>query len=266
MPGSSLVQSLLRGIDIVELLSQSGEGLSLRDIASAMRLKAPTAHNLVRTLQARGFVDRQSDPVRYRVGARVAMLGNLSSRRALHDRAAGELRHLASSFPQAIVTLAERAGSQMIVTLRIDPAHPGMLQRPQGLALNLYATASGLVCQAWAAADDLAAMRMASPFWETGAPLWKDTERLDAFLSDVRAKGCASGEFKGEGVFKVGAPVFGRGGDLDGVLGSAIPAAALEAPRRRELIDSLVAAARRISAPDESGVGAQDEGKREKDP
>ena len=56
MANSDLVQSLLRGLDIVELLAAHPEGMRLNDLADATGLKKPTAHNLLRTLCARDFV------------------------------------------------------------------------------------------------------------------------------------------------------------------------------------------------------------------
>ena len=58
MANSDLVQSLLRGLDLVEMLADHPEGLHLNDIAAKSGLKKPTAHNLLRTLCARGFAAR----------------------------------------------------------------------------------------------------------------------------------------------------------------------------------------------------------------
>ena len=53
MPHSSLVQSVCRAIDISEHIAQSETGLTLSELAGAMKLKQPTVHNLVRTLVAK---------------------------------------------------------------------------------------------------------------------------------------------------------------------------------------------------------------------
>ena len=67
MANSDLVQSLLRGLDLVKLLAAHPEGAHLNDLAEATGLKKPTVHNLLRTLCARGFAARD-DAGRYVVG------------------------------------------------------------------------------------------------------------------------------------------------------------------------------------------------------
>src|SRR6187549_828661 len=74
MPHNELIQSLLRAVDVIELVAQSERGLSLGEVCNALGLKQPTAHNLIRTLVARDFVEKTTSPVRYRLGSAVARL------------------------------------------------------------------------------------------------------------------------------------------------------------------------------------------------
>ena len=50
MPGTELVQSVERALDILELVSDAENGLRLNEIASRINLKNSTVHNLIRTL------------------------------------------------------------------------------------------------------------------------------------------------------------------------------------------------------------------------
>ena len=56
MPGSALVQSVVRGLDLVRLLAESDGGMEFTHILAVTGLKRPTAHNLLKTLASRGFV------------------------------------------------------------------------------------------------------------------------------------------------------------------------------------------------------------------
>ena len=60
MPHSELVQSLLRGLDILRHISSRPDGMRLNELAAVTGLKKPTLHNLLRTLAARGFVFKDS--------------------------------------------------------------------------------------------------------------------------------------------------------------------------------------------------------------
>ena len=80
MANSDLVQSLLRGLDLVEMLADHPEGMYLNDLAARAGLKKPTAHNLLRTLVSRGFAARD-EAGRYTAGPALAaeeglLLGN----------------------------------------------------------------------------------------------------------------------------------------------------------------------------------------------
>lgn len=61
MANKDLVNSLLRGMDMVKLIGRSPRGLRLNEVAAAMDLKVPTAYNLLRTLQAGGFLDKRNN-------------------------------------------------------------------------------------------------------------------------------------------------------------------------------------------------------------
>lgn len=52
------VQSVERALDLLETLGRAGQALSLADIAQQTGLAAPTAHRLLRTMQARGYVNQ----------------------------------------------------------------------------------------------------------------------------------------------------------------------------------------------------------------
>ncbi len=71
----TLIQSLQRGLDILELLSKRDTPVGVSEIARETGLKIPTAHNLLRTLFARGYVCQEVGGQRYRLGIPCARLG-----------------------------------------------------------------------------------------------------------------------------------------------------------------------------------------------
>jgi len=54
------VKSAARVLDVLELLSRSAQPLSLKDIAAALALPKSSAHGLLHTLLARGYVERDT--------------------------------------------------------------------------------------------------------------------------------------------------------------------------------------------------------------
>lgn len=74
MPHSDLVQSVTRAVAILELVAGSPASMSLKEICEALGLKVSTAHNIVRTLIAKGLLAGSARPVRYMLGPAVGRL------------------------------------------------------------------------------------------------------------------------------------------------------------------------------------------------
>lgn len=235
MAGSDLVQSLLKGLDILALAGESDGGVRLSDICEHQGLKASTAHNLVRTLAARSFLTK-TEAGRYIPGSAVDELVRRKGESRLMQRAKTVVRRLSDFLPEATVTFAVVEGGDIVVALRMSPDRPGTLQQNRERTFNLYANASGLVLQAFGSDSQLTALRHRFPFQEYGALLWHTQERLREYLDEVRRCGYAERPFAEREIFRVAAPVWAADGTkrteglsgtgnsgLAGTLGISIP-------------------------------------------
>ncbi|GAA4926538.1 IclR family transcriptional regulator [Streptomyces coeruleoprunus] len=70
------IQSLERAAAMLRLLAGGERRLGLSDIASSLGLAKGTAHGILRTLQAEGFVEQDVASGRYQLGAELLRLGN----------------------------------------------------------------------------------------------------------------------------------------------------------------------------------------------
>ncbi|GAA3728512.1 IclR family transcriptional regulator [Streptomyces tremellae] len=70
------IQSLERAAAVLRLLAGGERRLGLSDIASSLGLAKGTAHGILRTLQAEGFVEQEAASGRYQLGAELLRLGN----------------------------------------------------------------------------------------------------------------------------------------------------------------------------------------------
>lgn len=70
------IQSLERAAAMLRLLAGGERRLGLSDIASSLDLAKGTAHGILRTLQAEGFVEQDAASGRYQLGAELLRLGN----------------------------------------------------------------------------------------------------------------------------------------------------------------------------------------------
>ncbi len=244
MAGSDLVQSVIRGLDILRVVGAAGNGIRLNEVAATMNLNVTTTHNLVRTLAARGFVEKNG-PQLY-LGPAVPQLGDLFHNSSITRQAEGAMRRLANVLPDAVVTFGRPSGSEIVVTRRLSPDQPGRLQKPSDRTFNLYANASGLLCLAMLDEERLEPILVRYPFVEFGAHLWRDQARLDEFLDTVRLEEYAALPFDDRGRFRVAAPVFGGGGELAACLGVCMHTDG-KAKVKKQMLNELVKAAETIS-------------------
>jgi len=71
---SNLVKSAARTLDILELIVEFPEGLTLTDISQALDIPLSSMHALVETLVERGYLARDSNTLRYMTGSRFIKL------------------------------------------------------------------------------------------------------------------------------------------------------------------------------------------------
>ncbi len=249
MPHSDLVQSVSRSIDILELLAGSEEGMTLQGISGSLGVQPPTAHNLLRTLLARGFVSKSTRPVRYRLGDRLLEIAGIQGSRQMLEQAEQQMRVLLAQCAPATVTLAEATGGQIAISLRLSRERPRILERPRGRVLHPYGSASALLFQAFWCLEERAAFRDQHPFREMGAHLWETPDHLDAYLDEVRRLGVAVPPWTREdALLAMAAPVWGAHHELAAALGASTPTRELNPTGRAALLDGLVAGARSLSA------------------
>lgn len=255
MPHSDLVQSLLRAVDVIELVAQSERGLSLGEVCNALGLKQPTAHNLIRTLIARDFVEKTQSPVRYRLGAAVARLAEERQNHTVVRQASAMMTDLFERFrgllparldPQEEATLSfsQYVGGEVVMLLRLRMQRPGVLERPKH-TMSAYQSAAPLTFQAFWSPEELEDYRRRHPFLDQGAPIWKQQEKLDGFLARVREVGYCQPPITPPGQFRVAAPVFGEGHRLVGVLGAGIWVEKLTVDTKR-LVKEMLETSRHI--------------------
>ena len=73
------IQSVQRALSILELFSYARPDLSLAEISQELGLAKATAHNLIRTLEGKGFLSQDLQTRRYRLGSRLLALGAIMS-------------------------------------------------------------------------------------------------------------------------------------------------------------------------------------------
>lgn len=224
MPSSELVQSVTRALLILEHLAGVEDGMTLQQLCQELDLKSPTVHNLLRTLAARGYVERLSEPARYRLGPTLIDLTDQYRHQTTQRMAARAVSQVFARFSFARVTYAEAERGDIVLKLRMTPERPGLLERPWHSVMLAYVSASVLVFQAYWPEDQRELYDSKYPFEIYGVHIWGDADRAACFLDEVRRKGYAAPPPDANGLYRLAVPIFNAEHALLGVLGAAFNA------------------------------------------
>ncbi len=186
MPNSELVQSVIRALDMLSAVAASPNGLRLNDVAQATGVKATTAHNLLRTLAARGYVYKDANGSYY-LGSAVYERAQWKERQALVIRAAVALPRVAELIPEAVLTFSCLTPDAARCILRMSPDRPMEVQHPLELVYHPYISATAICLQA--TAPNALQYEHQWPFEECGASCWKNQEEFMAVKNRVRMDG-----------------------------------------------------------------------------
>jgi DNA-binding IclR family transcriptional regulator len=255
--GGAFIQSLGRGLRILELVGARPEGVSLGGLAASLGLGKPTVHNLARTLVTTGYLVQRPSPARYLLGpALFALAGNEQRRPSLRDRAAVEIAALVADFPGTIVLLAEPAGAEIRVTVRATPGGAGV-ERPENRFLAPYGSATSLLFLAYWEPARRRAHQERHPLWESAGHRWTDEAALEAYLRRTRQAGHAElSVSEGKGLL-LSAPVLSERGEFLAALGLAHHGPRpVSAKRRADLRARLLASAARLTSGEPPAPGA----------
>ena len=217
-------QSLERGLDILELIEAEGAELGVRELARRAELSPTIVQRLISSLALRGYIEKNSETSRYRLGHRSLSLGASSERTfdyALSARRELELLsrdHALNGFVSVL------RGGRAIYVLAVQADGPIAIKVNPGSEMPLHSTSAGKVLLA--ALPDAEARKLVghrrlvaiTPHTVT------DPAALLSSLPKVRRQGFATvNEENIPGVLSVGAPIRDRNGQVVAALSVAFP-------------------------------------------
>ncbi|AIA01087.1 IclR family transcriptional regulator [Streptomyces albulus] len=258
-----MVQAVHRAIHVLRELATATPRLGVTELADRVGVAKPTAHALLRTLEAEGLVVQDRESGKYQLGPGLVTLGNayLDSHE-LRTRSVTWADRLASQSEAAVWAGILTDGQVLVVHHAFRPG--GAVQVLEtGASLPWHACALGKAIAAFLPAAGRGALLAGALPRVTGFSL-DDPERLEAQLDRVRETGYAVDENELTlGDAGIAAPVFDRTGEVVGGLGLVGPVERLMAEStRQEHAIAVREAARSLSrdlgAPRNAGLHACD--------
>lgn len=185
-----MVQSLLRGVELLKLISSSPDGLRLNELCAAAGLKKSTVHNLMRTLCFCNFAFKDANS-RFHIGPAVQEIAEGTPERSKLRHTRSAMQKLRERFPGCTITLAVLAGAEIRCLLRVTPRTPGVVQFPGRRYFMPYVSASAILLQSLYP-ERAALLEQQYPFEEYGAGLWGTPENFSAAKERVVQRGFCS--------------------------------------------------------------------------
>ena len=187
MAHSDLVHSLLRGLDILKLISSRPEGMRLNEITQDTGLKKSTVHNLLRTLAAREFLVKDSLN-RFSLGPAVLDMASSMKKNDTMENLSTMLLDFSRRFPQCTLTVSALRGNEIRCLLRVSPDLPGLLQHPSDRIFMPYVSASAIALQS--ANPELSReLEKKFPFDEFGIGKWGTVKNFEQQKKQVLQDG-----------------------------------------------------------------------------
>lgn len=241
-------QSLERGLDVLEIVESASSDIGVREIARRLDLSPTIVQRMVSSLAHRGYVEKNSDTARYRLGFRARSLGANSEQGSDYIVAARrELEKLAREHRlNGFVSVLH--GGRAVYLLAVQAEGPVAIKVAPGSEMPLHSTSAGKVLLASLSDTEARKLlghgRMAAITPHTVT----DPAALITSLARVRRQGYATvNEENIRGILSVGAPIHDGTGRVVAALSVAFPKYLEQGLTLQSAMPLVTAAAQRAS-------------------
>jgi len=241
------VTSVLRALDVLELLARQGGAGRISDIAPALRCSKNTAFRLLKTLEHRRFV-RRADDASYELTFKLLNLGECVLRSTdLHLIARPHLEALSRQFGET-VSLGRLEGDEIVYLDRVLGTRPYHTSYSVGSRTTAHSTALGKAILGFSPGPALDRIIKTGLRPKTDNTI-TDPERLRADLRTTAIRGYAYDDEESVlGIRCVAAPVFDRRGDVVAALSVSALAARVTDKYAKTLAKRVIAVGAALSA------------------
>ena len=213
------IQSLAKGLKILNLLEHSRQGMGTTEVANQLDIDKSSASRLLHTLANYGFVEQDEATARYLLGPQLVTLGQrLLNRITLRDHARPYLYELVDKTGEC-AHLAIQAQRQALYIDQVESTAALRVESEIGTLAPLHCTALGKTLLAFGE------VRMPDELQPYTRRTVADRSSLAAQLEQTRKRGYAiDDEEYNYGVRCVAAAVYDHQGKLVGAVGISGPA------------------------------------------
>jgi len=219
------VQTLERALDILEVLSRAEESLGVTEIGNRIGLHKSTVHRILQTLCYRGYVEKEKDRERYRLGIKIVELGiTFFNDLEIRKVAAGFLVLLAKSFDE-VVHLVLPDDGEIVYIDRRESSQVISMHSKVGRRAPMHCTAVGKAILSTLPEEEVRHILKVKGMLGFTPKTIIDPDVLIEQLKDIRKSGIALEAEENEvGIFCLGTPIFDYSGRAIGAISVSGPA------------------------------------------
>jgi len=229
------IQSLARGLKILELLSQSLHGASITELAEKLAIDKSSASRLASTLSKYGYAYKNPETRRYQLGPRIIALSrNKLAALPLRQTAKPYLRQLMENTGEC-AHLAVLAQGKALCIDQEESSATLRVNVQVGQSLPLHCTALGKVLLAYHEREMPETLEQYTP------RTLLDFDELQEHLEQIRYLGYAlDDEEYDPGVRCIAVPIFDHRNQVVGSLGISGPTLRMTQEKVPEFISTLI--------------------------
>jgi IclR family acetate operon transcriptional repressor len=239
------VQSVERALDLLELLAQASDWVSISELSAATGQPVGTVHRLLMTLIARGYAARDGQTRRYALGPAVRRLAGADLQAPNWDVVAAPFLRELVALSGETANLAALERDRAIYVAQAQSSRMVRMFTELGNRVPLHNTGCGKVLLAYQPDDVIRSIIAAAGLPARTQKTITDLDSLLAELQRIRQRGYAiDDEEEEEGVRCLAVPVRDPAGQVVAAMSISGPAGRLDNARMRTLIPQL----QRVSA------------------
>jgi len=216
-PGN-LVQTIERVSTIFDVMAQSAQGISLKELSAKVGLPKGTTHRLLSSLAYFGYVRQVSENKNYQLGFKLVELGNrLLDQLDLRGQTRPFLIDLCKRTRETVHLVVLDQNEALYIDKVESDEKPGGLQMVSrvGSRMPMHCSSVGKVFLAQLSDQELDALIKKNGLKKRTANTITDTDKLKHHLKVIRQKGFAVDDEENEkGIRCVGAPIFNQQGQV----------------------------------------------------
>ena len=245
---SSPATAVERALNILEAAAHRRDGLTNSEISRKLAIPKSSASYILRTLERRGYLRRDAESGRYRLGLKILSLGgDAQANLDIADVALPFMRALEEKIHMT-VHLAVLDQGEAVYIEKVEAPGFFKVNTWVGRRMFLHSTSVGKCLLAWLPKQEIETIVKQQGLKKRTPKTITTMSRLFADLERVKEEGYAlDDEENSLGARCLGAPVFDVTGNVVAALGASGTLAQLDEASMPRLAEAVKEAARRIS-------------------